>query len=80
MADESHYLKSVDAKRSQAIVPLMQKSGELLQTSRLTIVDNSVRVYYHIMLLLDVLVMRLIVYFCADLVSANIACRLPLDL
>lgn len=28
VADESHYLKSVDAKRSQAVVPLMQKAGE----------------------------------------------------
>ncbi|CAN0074210.1 unnamed protein product, partial [Hapterophycus canaliculatus] len=28
IADESHYLKSVDAKRSQAVVPLMQKACE----------------------------------------------------
>ncbi|CAN0484297.1 unnamed protein product, partial [Discosporangium mesarthrocarpum] len=27
IADESHYLKSVDAKRSQAIVPLMQRAS-----------------------------------------------------
>ncbi|CAM9562188.1 unnamed protein product, partial [Scytosiphon promiscuus] len=26
IADESHYLKSIDAKRSQAVVPLMQKA------------------------------------------------------
>ncbi|CAM9851352.1 unnamed protein product, partial [Ectocarpus sp. 8 AP-2014] len=30
IADESHYLKSVDAKRSQAVVPLMQKASRAI--------------------------------------------------
>lgn len=28
IADESHYLKSVDSKRSMAVVPLLQRAGE----------------------------------------------------
>lgn len=50
VADESHYLKSVDAKRSQAVVPLMQKAGEWLRVVEKREIKNKgvgCRIYFH---------------------------------